>query len=134
MGNTQTYLTPDDTWCIWIDSYGMSRYWCTIVDEIVVQPDGTDVDAGEVSGWSAELIEDESGERFTVDHEAMLAAMWRIVQERDAMRLTPVIVDQVAAVLGARDHESATDELCQLDSVGNDAIVQIATLGQVIYG
>jgi hypothetical protein len=128
------YLTPDDTWCMWIDSYGMRCYWATIVDEIVVVRDSTEVNGGEVSGWSVELIDDESGDRFTVDHEAMLAAMRRIVDERDAIQLADVIIDQVAAVLNARDHENATDELCQLDEIGNDAIIQVATLGQVIYG
>jgi hypothetical protein len=128
------YLTPDDTWCMWVDSYGMRRYWATIVDETVVERDSTEVNGGEVRGWSVELIDDESGDRFTVDHEAMLTAMLRIVDERDAIQLADVIIDQVAAVLNARDRESATDELCQLDVIGNDAIVQVATLGRVIYG
>jgi hypothetical protein len=127
-------LTPDDTWCMWIDSYGIRQSWATVADETVVARDGTDPSPDEVLSWSVDLIEDETGEQFTVDHNLMLATMQRIVCERDTIQLADTITDQIAAVLNAEDHESTTDELCQLDVVGNDAIIQVATLGQVIYG
>jgi hypothetical protein len=127
-------LRPDDTWCLWIDSYSMRRYWATVVNETVVARDGTDTSPDEVRRWSVDLVEDETGHQFTVDHHAILAAMQRIVHERADTHLADTIIDQVAAVLNADDHESATDELCQLDAIGTDAIVQVATLGQVIYG
>jgi hypothetical protein len=127
-------LTPDDTWCMWIDSYSMRQYWATVVEETVVERDGTDTSADEIRRWSVDLTEDETGKQFTVDHHAILLAMRRIVHDRAAIHLADAIVDQVAAVLNADGHESATDELCQLDAIGTDAIVQVATLGQVIYG
>jgi hypothetical protein len=126
-------LTPDDTWCMWIDSSDMRYHWATVAEETVVARDGTDTSAEEVQRWSVDLIEDETGTRFAVDHDAMLAAMHRIVHERDTIRLADTIIDQIAAVLDADDHDSATDELCQLDAVGHDAIVQVATVGQVIH-
>lgn len=134
MEPSSSVLTPDDTWCMWIDSYGMRHYWATVIDETVAERDGTDISPDEVLSWSVDLIEDETGEQFTMDHNLMLATMQRIVHERDTIQLADTIIDQIAAVLNAEDHESATDELCQLDAVGNDAIVQVATLGQVIYG
>lgn len=127
-------LTPDDTWCMWIDSSDMRYHWASVAEEMVVPRDGTDTSAEEVQRWSVDLIEDETGTRFTLNHDAMLATMHRIVRERDTIRLAHSIIDQIAAVLDAGDHDSATDELCQLDVVGFDAIVQIATLGQVTYG
>jgi hypothetical protein len=128
------FLTPDDTWCLWIDSYSMRQHWSTVVDETVVMRDGTDPTADEVQRWSAGLVDDETGKRFTVNHDTMLAAMQRIVHEGATIRLADSIIDQIAAVLDADDHESATDELCQLDVISDDAIVQVATLGHLIYG
>ncbi len=127
-------LTPDDTWCMWIDSSDMRDYLATVTEETVVARDGTDTSSEEVQRWSVDLIDHEAGTRFTLDHDAMLATMHRIVRERATIRLADLIIDQITAVLGASDHNSATDELCQLNVVGLDAIVQIATLGQVIHG
>lgn len=127
-------LTRDDTWCIWLDSYGMRRYWASVVDETLVVRDPTDAGGDEVLDWSVTLVEDESGEQFAVDHNTLLTAMQRMVSERDTIQVAESIVDDVAAVLDSTDHDSATDELAQLDAIGTDVIIQIATLGNVIYG
>ncbi|GHH62445.1 hypothetical protein [Lentzea cavernae] len=127
-------LTPDDTWCMWLDSGEMRWRWATVIDERTVERDGTDTVPDEVLDWSVELTEDETGDRFTLDHNKLLATMERVVRERGVIRLRSTIVDQIAAVLRADGHDAATDELCQLDCVGFDAIVQIATLGEITYG
>ncbi|MEV6242709.1 hypothetical protein [Lentzea sp. NPDC051838] len=129
-----SHLTPDDTWCMWIDSWGMRCSWATVVDERIVSRDGTDTTADEVLDWAVDLIEDETGDRFALNHNVMLATMHRIVRERDSVQLSDEIIDQISEVLEATSHAAATDELCQLDCVGFDAIVQFATLGQVVYG
>jgi hypothetical protein len=69
-----------------------------------------------------------------VDHDVILETMQRIVRCRDTIRLTDTIIDHIAAMLDATRHEDAIDGLCQLDAIDYDAIVQVATLGQVIYG
>lgn len=130
----ESHLTPDDTWCMWIDSWGMRRFWATVAEERIVARDGTDTTADEVLDWAVDLIEDETGDRFTLDHNMMLETMHRIMRERDSVQLSDEIIDQIADVLEADTHDGATDALCQLDCVGFDAIVQFATLGQVIYG
>jgi hypothetical protein len=127
-------LTPDDTWWMWSDSFDTRIRWATVVHESTVERDGTDPSADEVTSWSVDLIEDETGRRFTVDHDVIIEAMQRIVRCRDTIRLTDTIIDHIAAVLDAKRHEDAMDGLCQLDVIGYDAIVQVATLGQVIYG
>jgi hypothetical protein len=129
-----SYLTPDDTWCMWIDSWGMRCFWATVADERIVSRDGTDTTADEVLDWAVDLIEHESGDRFTLNHNMMLATMHRIVRERDSVQLSDEIIDQIAEVLEANSHDDATDEICQLDCIGFDAIVQFATLSQVVYG
>lgn len=129
-----SHLTPDDTWCMWIDSWGMRCYWATVADERIVARDGTDTTSDEVLDWVVDLIEDETDNRFTLNHNMMLATMHRIVRERDSVQLSDEIIDQIAEVLEADSHDGATDELCQLDCIGFDAIVQFATLGQVVYG
>ncbi|MET9225579.1 hypothetical protein [Lentzea sp. NPDC003310] len=133
-GHRAPHLTPDDTWCMWSDSWDMSRYWATVAHERTVTRDGTDTTADEVLDWNVELIEDESGDRFSLDHNMMLATMCRIVSERDSVRLSNKIIDQIVDVLEADSHDAATDAVCQLDCVGFDAIVQLATLGEVVYG
>jgi hypothetical protein len=65
-----------------------------------------------------------------VDHGVILGTMQRIVRRRDTIRLTDTIIDHIAAVLDAKRHEDAMDGLCQLDVIGYDAIVQVATLGK----
>jgi hypothetical protein len=130
----ESHLTADDTWCIWIDSWEMRRFWATVADERTVARDGTDTAADEVLDWAVDLIEDDTGNRFTLCHNMILATMHRIVRERDSVQLSDEIINQIADVLGADSHDGATDALCQLDCVGFDAIVQFATLGQVIYG
>lgn len=127
-------LTPDDTWCMWLDSWDMRRFWATEAHERTVTRDGSDTTADEVLDWNVELIEDETGDRFTLDHNMMLATMCRIVGERDSVQLSEEIIGQIVDVLEADSHDAATDALCQLDCVGFDAIVQFATLGQVVYG
>lgn len=127
-------LTPDDTWCMWLDSWDMRRFWATVADERTVARDGSGTTADEVLDWNVELIEDETGDRFTLDHNMMLATMCRIVSECDSVQLSDEIIGQIVDVLDARSHDAATDALCQLDCVGFDAIVQFATLGQVVYG
>ncbi|MFC0105536.1 hypothetical protein [Kibdelosporangium aridum] len=127
-------LAPDDTWCVWLDSCSMRCCWATATEEWAVQRDGTDTRANEVQRWLVELVEYDTGKQFTLCHNAIVAAMRRIVRDRDAIRLADTIVDQIAAVLAAHNHESALDALGQLDDIGCDAIVQVATLGQVIYG
>lgn len=130
----EPHLTPDDTWCMWIDSWEMRRFWATVADERPVARDGTDTTADEVLDWAVELIEDETGDRFTLNHNMMLVTMRLIVRDRDSVQLSGQIIDQIAEVLEADSNDGATDALCQLDCVGFDAIVQIATLGRVIYG
>lgn len=129
-----SHLTPDDTWCMWIDSSGMRCYWATVADERIIARDGTDTTSDEVLEWEVDLIEDETDNRFTLNHNMMLATMHRIVRERDSVQLSDEIIDQIAEVLEADSNDGATDALCQLDCVGFDAIVQFATLGQVVYG
>ena len=127
-------LTPDDTWCIWLDSGDVRYCWATVVAEQLLERDGADTTADEVLSWTVDLVEDETGDRFTLNHNTMLAAMQSIVRECETVQLSNAIIDQIAEVLLADDHEAATDALCQLDCIGFDAIVQFATLGQVIYG
>lgn len=131
---SRAHLTPDDTWCMWIDSWDMRRFWATVADERSVVRDGTDTSLDEVLDWTADLVEDETKDRFTLNHNMMVATMHRIVRERDSVQLSDAIIDQIAEVLAADTRDGATDALCQLDCVGFDAIVQIATLGQVVYG
>lgn len=127
-------LTPDDTWCMWLDSGDVRHFWATVAHERTVARDGTDTTADEVLDWNVELTEDETGDRFTLDHNMMLTTMSRIVSERDSVQLSNEIIRQIIDVLDADNHDAATDALCQLDCVGFDAIVQFATLGQVVYG
>ncbi|MEV6236765.1 hypothetical protein [Lentzea sp. NPDC051838] len=112
----------------------MRRFWATVADERAVVRDGTDTNLDEVLDWTVDLVEDETGNRFTLNHNMMVATMHRIVRERDSVQLSDAIIDQIAEVLKADTPDGATDELCQLDCVGFDAIVQFATLGQVVYG
>lgn len=96
-----SHLTPDDTWCMWIDSWDMRRYWATVDDERTVVRDGTDASTDEVLDWSVNLVEDETGNRFTLNHNMMVATMHRIVRERDSVQLSNAIIDQIAEVLDA---------------------------------
>ncbi|MGI5506477.1 hypothetical protein [Lentzea sp. CA-135723] len=127
-------LTPDDTWNVWFDSWDMRRFWSTVVDEQVVVRADTDTGIDDVLEWTVVLEEDETGDRFTLDHNMIIATMRRIARERDSIQLSRKIADQIASVVATESHDEATDELCQLDCVGFDVIVQFATLGQLVYG
>jgi hypothetical protein len=65
----------------------MRRYWASVVDEALVVRDPTDAGGDDVLDWSVTLVEDESGEEFVVDHDTVLAAMQRIVADRDTIRM-----------------------------------------------
>lgn len=128
------HLTQQDTRLIYEDALPWTRSWATCRTlELAGDPLDTD-DADPVTAWQVEVREDESGTTWTVDHDAIIAAMTRIVEHQDQVRLNDEITGQVRAVIAATDNTSATDEVCQLDVQGFDAIVQVATIGKVIYG
>lgn len=128
-----THLTQQDTRLMYEDAMPMTMHWAAC-RTLVLEGDPTDVtDENPVTAWRVEVRDDESDRTWEIDHDAIIAAMRKLVDNPSEYRLHESIIEQIRLVLAATDNELATDEVCQLDVIGFDAIVQVATLGQVIY-
>lgn len=125
-------LSENDTYNLYTDALDITLLWA---DARTVLRVGGDIPNGvPVSAWAVELFDDDKPDTvYRIGHREITAAMRRIVDQRDAIRLKDTIIDQIQAVLDAPDPETAICELLTLDSIGYDAIVQVATLGNVIH-
>lgn len=125
------WLTPEDTYTMFLDALpGIT--WGETETQKLTGDLLSDTDP--VTAWAEWVTENEPGaQRVLLTHERMLASMQRIADD-STVRLCSEIVEQVRAVLDAVSHEDATDELCQMDVIGFDAVVQVAVLGEVRYG
>lgn len=125
-------LTADDTYTLYLDALGMTLRWGTAA---TMERTGEPMDEDNpVTDWAVLIYEDDEPSKTTIlRHEDIVAAMRRIAAD-PTIDLAGSIVAGVQSVLAAPTHDDLTDELCQLDEIGFDAIVQIAVLGEVVYG
>jgi hypothetical protein len=135
---TQTHLTHADTRLMFEDALPSTLSWASVA-EVRVIGDPYNDDTDPCTFWEVTVTEDEPectrlAAPVTLDHEVWIATMRRMVSERDTIKVRDDIVEQIAAVLEARTNDDAVDEICQLDVTGFDAIVQFATLGELVYG
>lgn len=134
-----TVVDAGMTYLVMVDALPFTHTWASTGDEWVMSVDDGSGDEV-VTDWCRRVSEDEShpgdgpGVVVDVDHRMIVQAMKRIIEERDQIRLADSIIDQIQVVYNAADADTARDEMCQLDVIGFDAIVQVAVLGQVIYG
>lgn len=128
----KTFLTPSDTLLMLLDAMPFALSWAQTSEVYCVGDPVRDT----CTEWSCEVGEKGPGGGMpvTVNHETWLATMHTIVARRDEIDLHDSYIDQIAAVLDAASRDDATDETCQLDVTGFDAILQIAVLGQLVYG
>lgn len=127
------HLTQQDTRLMYEDALPLTHQWATC-RTLHLEGDPIDVDdTNPVTAWQVQIREDETGRTWEIDHDAVIAAMRTLVDNPAEYRLHDSIIKQIGLVLAATDNEAATDEVCQLDVIGFDAIVQVATLGQVTY-
>jgi hypothetical protein len=126
------HLTPSDTRLIYEDAIPCLQYWAAYRTLAIA---GDPINDGDpVVSWSVEIREIDTDKVWTIDHDKIIAAMVHMVEKKPEIHLRDEIIDQIGLVLAAPDNESATDEICQLDVIGFNAIVQVATLGQVENG
>jgi hypothetical protein len=130
----RTHLTHSDTRLMFEDAWPFTFSWATVTTMRLLGDPASDTDPCTL--WESAITEDEpqGAGPVIITHEVWIATMQRIVSERHTISLRDDIIDQIAAVLAARTNDDATDELCQLDVFGFDAIVQVATLGNIVYG
>ncbi|GAA2812933.1 hypothetical protein [Saccharopolyspora taberi] len=122
------HLSQQDTYYILLDSLHHGSSWFDYSEWRNV------TEKGDVTGeWSVKITESDNLDRSaTVGHNEILAAMEKI--ERGGTSLADRYVRQARDVLTAESHADAEDELCQLDADSFDCIVQVAVLGDVVYG
>ncbi|WP_436501700.1 hypothetical protein [Actinokineospora sp. HUAS TT18] len=128
-----THLTPDDTWCLWLDTAERLGRWATVTAQSAEERQPEDHGADDVTSWNAELHIHSTGSRGTVDHDAILAALRRIADEPDTTPLPRPVVDTVIRAVTAPDHGEAIDALARLDAPGRDAVIQLAVLGEITH-
>jgi hypothetical protein len=124
------HLSEEDTWNFWVDSVDARRFWADVRAEHIEHKSNP---RGAVASWYVDfVVEGTDGPVYRLDHERTLAALRTIAQSGDAVDLfDDEVVETVRAIITAPDHEKATDEVCQLDVYGFNAIVQVASVGKV---
>jgi hypothetical protein len=121
------HLSADDTWDVWVCAADAHRFWADIRTEHV-ENDGLDV-----ASWYVDFVLTGTDEPvYRIDHERVIGALRTIAQSGDAVDLfDDEVVETVRKIVAAPDANEATNEVCQLDVYGFNAVVQVATVGKV---
>ncbi|MGW5720797.1 hypothetical protein ACWEVP_31810 [Amycolatopsis sp. NPDC003865] len=121
-------LSEEDTWNMWVDSVDARRFWADVRTEHI-----DNAANGDVASWYVDFVLTETDEPvYRIDHERILSALRTIAESGDAVDLfDDEVVETVRAIVSAPDNGKATDEVCQLDVYGFNAIVQVASVGKV---
>lgn len=127
----QVHLTPSDTALMFADAWPWSVTWASNSGTLYVGDPIKDT----CTSWSCLVRHNEPGTApVRITHERWLTGMREIVDKRARINLHDSIIDQIELVLTAPTNEAATDEVCQLDVEGLDAIMQYLVLGELVYG
>lgn len=121
------HLTQADTWSIVLTGSEFRNLWTEREESDDLQHPGT----REVFDWSLTVYLEDGG-TARVTHPDIIKAMQVMVAEREQRTTKDSIIDLIAAVLDAENHDAATDELAQLDSIDCDLIAQVAAVGKVV--
>lgn len=124
------HLSPDDTWGLILGGEEFRGMWSEIDREeweALKHPGSR-----EVFDWTLTIRVDAETEPVKLTHLDIIKAMRVMVAEREQRTTNDSIIDKIAAVLDAENHDAATDELVQLDAIGFDLIAQVAAVGKVV--
>lgn len=121
---TAAHLTQQNTYDILTDSMLFGSEWF-----FYSAPCGTSAN----KAWTATVTDTKDYCRTaTIGHGEIVKAMQNIADGKT--KLADLYVKQVRAVIEAGSSAEAEEGLCQLDAISFDAIVQVAVLGDVVYG
>lgn len=130
------HLTPANTYTAYQDALAFTHNWA-ICQTVELVGDDDDLDGkNPVTSWRVKVIDNEepSPDRvWHIGHEDFMRALVRVAAD-PKVQIVDEIVRQFQAVANAADNEGATDAMCQPDCIGYDAVMQVATIGNVIYG
>lgn len=136
-----THLTPADTYSLYLGALDFLHNWGTseTIEEAGDYKDTSGVNP--LTAWRVRVTEDEEDPSQFDDpsrvwefgHEDIALAVVKVASDPD-INIGEEIVKQFRAVVLAPSNDEATTELCQPDVIGFDAVVQVATIGEVIYG
>lgn len=128
------HLTPADTYSIYLGALDFLNRWGTS-ETIEEAGDYKDTSgANPLTAWRVRVTEDEHPRRkWEFGHDDITRAVVRVASDPD-VNIQKEIVKEFRAVVLAPNNDEATTELCQPDVIGFDTVVQVATIGNVIYG